>query len=425
VSFESDYVRGAGPDLFRVLIEVEPFDTVAESALQRAVARYLERASRVASPGLAEWIGSFQLLAPGADFDTAFASLSPEQYGASTLTGIDTQRQYLRGLTRRMDALRARRWLGEVPESVANVQLAMAGSTESILALGAAVVPRAEARKKDATWGVWLGALGQWGEQDPSDGFSGFDYSMGGGSLGVDRAFGDEFIGGLNVGYGYSGIEQEGGRGRGDINAVQVSAYGSWLRERGYVDWVLGYARQRYDNRRNVVVDPMSQTASSEHDANVFSAALGGGYRFDVAKFGLEPFARLSYLLLDEEGFSESGAGAANLRVEPRTTNSLVSELGVRAARGYELGRSRLVPYLSAAWKYDYDIDDRTIVSGLVGAPGTAFPLDGRSLDRNAALVGAGVLYFRSGWSASLEYLGEFRGDYQANGIFARFDVSF
>ena len=80
---------------------------------------------------------------------------------------------------------------------------------------------------------------------------------------------------------------------------------------------------------------------------------------------------------------------------------------------------------MSAAWKYDYDVDDRRIVSGLSGAPGTSFTLDGRSLDQHGALTGAGILFLREGWSASLEYLGEFRGDYHANGIFARVGIAF
>jgi outer membrane autotransporter protein len=111
--------------------------------------------------------------------------------------------------------------------------------------------------------------------------------------------------------------------------------------------------------------------------------------------------------------------------VDSRTTNALVSEFGLRVARGVDLGKSKLAPYLSAAWKYDYEIDDRTIVSGLDGAPGTSFPLDGRTLDQNAAMVGAGLLWFRGGWSLSLEYLGEFRGDYTANGLFGRVGMTF
>jgi hypothetical protein len=39
--------------------------------------------------------------------------------------------------------------------------------------------------------------------------------------------------------------------------------------------------------------------------------------------------------------------------------------------------------------------------------------------------VGTGVLFLRDRWTASVEYLGEFRGDYTANGVFARAGFSF
>lgn len=279
--------------------------------------------------------------------------------------------------------------------------------------------------EEQAKYDVWIDGLGQFGDQDGADGFSGFDYAMGGASLGVDRVFGRRFVGGLNAGYSYTDVDVDSGRGSADIQAIQGSLYGTWFTKQGYVEGSLSYARQQYDNRRNVVVGPLSATTSSDHDANVFGTQLGGGYRFDVGGFGLRPFGVLSYLLLDEEGFTESGAGGANLSVKSRTTNSLVSELGLRVARGFEPEAGTFVPYLSAAWKYDFDIDDRTLVGGFTGAPGTSFPVDGRTLDRNGALIGAGLLFFRDRYSASLEYLGEFRGDYSAHGLFARFGFAF
>jgi outer membrane autotransporter protein len=174
-----------------------------------------------------------------------------------------------------------------------------------------------------------------------------------------------------------------------------------------------------------LVVGAIDRTAKSNHDANVFGARLGGGYRFDVAGFGLRPSASFSYVLLDEESFTETGAMAANLVVGSRTTHSLVSELGLRVARAFRPEIGTFVPYLSGAWKYDFNVDDRQIVSGLSGAGGASFPLDGRHIDQSGALAGAGLIFLRDRWSASLEYLGEFRGDYQANGVFARVGMSF
>jgi outer membrane autotransporter protein len=278
---------------------------------------------------------------------------------------------------------------------------------------------------EDAIYDVWLDGLGQFGNQDATDGFSGFNYSMGGGSLGIDRSFGRHFVAGINGGYSFTALDFDAGRGNADIKAASGSLYGTWFTEQAYLDAVVSYARQSYDNERNVVVGPMTSLSRSDHDANMFGATFGGGYRFDLGGFGLRPFLTYSYILLDEQGFTETGAGAANLAVNGRTTNSLVSELGLRAARAFQPEIGAFVPYLSAAWKYDYNIDDRTIISGVAGAPGTAFPLPGARIDQNAALVGAGLLFVRGRWSLSAEYLGEFRGDYTSNGVFARGGFAF
>ena len=130
-------------------------------------------------------------------------------------------------------------------------------------------------------------------------------------------------------------------------------------------------------------------------------------------------------MLIDEDDFSEVDAGAVSLDVDGRKTNSLVSELGLHVSREFRPELGTFAPYLSAAWKYDYAVDDRTIVSGFSGVPGSAFPVDGRNIDKSAALVGAGTLFQRDRWSASLEYLGEYRGDYIAHGVFGRVGFAF
>ena len=109
---------------------------------------------------------------------------------------------------------------------------------------------------------------------------------------------------------------------------------------------------------------PLASTARSDHESNVFGIRLGAGYEIEAASWRLRPFFNLSYVLLDEAGFTESGGGAASLDVEERLTNSLVSELGLRVARAWQTELGTFVPYLSAAWEHDATIDDRSVVSG-------------------------------------------------------------
>ncbi|MEJ2067710.1 MAG: autotransporter outer membrane beta-barrel domain-containing protein, partial [Deltaproteobacteria bacterium] len=134
----------------------------------------------------------------------------------------------------------------------------------------------------------------------------------------------------------------------------------------------------------------------------------------------IQPFVSLHYIYLDEESFRESGAGGVSLRVESRQTDSLVSELGARITRVFRIKNSSLIPEISAAWNYDFDVDDRMITASFAGAPGTSFSVRGQDVEQHGATVGAGLTFIsKGGLSASLKYNGEFRENYQAHGILA------
>jgi len=166
------------------------------------------------------------------------------------------------------------------------------------------------------------------------------------------------------------------------------------------------------------VIGGIRRTADSDHRGDAVSAGIAGGHDFRIDEWELGPFASLQYVYVDEEGFQESGAGSANLRIGGRETDSLVSELGLRVGRTIEVKLGSLVPELSAAWLYDFDIDDRTITASFTGAPGAPFSIRGQDVERHGATVGAGITLVReNGLSIGLKYNGEFREDYLSHGV--------
>jgi outer membrane autotransporter protein len=166
------------------------------------------------------------------------------------------------------------------------------------------------------------------------------------------------------------------------------------------------------------MIGGIRRTADSDHDGDLFSACIAGGHDYNFKGWDIGPFASLQYVYLDEEGFQESGAGSANLTVSGRETESLVSELGMRIGRVIETERGSFVPELSAAWLYDFDIDDRVITASLAGAQSAHFSVRGQDVERCGAIIGAGAtLVGKNGFSVRLKYNGEFREDYLAHGI--------
>jgi len=110
------------------------------------------------------------------------------------------------------------------------------------------------------------------------------------------------------------------------------------------------------------------------------------GFGFDTQLLGLSttPFVTVHYGYLDEESFTENGAGDLGLRVGSRGTDSLIGELGLRT-------RSRLGPFapeFTLAWRQDFAIDDSALNAAFLGAPDARLNLDGRRVERGALRAG-------------------------------------
>jgi outer membrane autotransporter protein len=257
-------------------------------------------------------------------------------------------------------------------------------------------------------------------------GFRDFDYVMGGGALGFDYAFHDRFLAGADFGYASTDVDLDGHRADGNIRSVYGSVYGTAFTERAYVESVLSYGRQRYKNDRAMKIGSIQRQANSRHDGNAFSAVLEGGYGFPVQSWTFQPFASLSYNILDEESVKESGAGALDMRIRSRQTSSLASEVGVRVKRSVAMSKGVLIPEAGAAWQYNFDIDDRRIPTSFSGRPDIGFSIDGRDLGRNRATVDAGVTFVGKGcFSTTIRYNGEFGEKVNAHGVSGQIRFSF
>ena len=158
----------------------------------------------------------------------------------------------------------------------------------------------------------------------------------------------------------------------------------------------------------------------------MIAASLGGGYLISRDSVVLEPFGRLQYVKLDEDSFTESGAGDINQRISSRDTDSLTSEIGMRVSRSFPHAGGRLTTDASVAWLHDFDIDDRTITTSYTGAPTSSFSVPGQDVESNAVTLGLGVAFETSKRvSTSLNYNGEFRDGFSAHGIIGRISYRF
>ena len=408
----------------RVEVEavVESSTRLTENKVEMAVARYVDQIMPSATGELEDYLAVFQSLSRE-DFKKAFAGFSPESYEKSTRTSLDASHAISQTLQKRMGMLRSS---STEPKSSADADsqkhllLAYNGTDIGDL-IGAR--EQAQAQRK---WGLWLDVFGQRGDQETTDGYTGYDYRLTGGALGFDYLFADSFIVGLGLGHSRADVDVDQDAGAGDIESLVGSLYGSFFTERLYVDTALAYGQQDYENTRNIVIGPLLGTAASEHEGTLFSANLGAGYYFPVDHWFWGPFGSLLYTQLDEDGFTEKGAGALNLAVESRTTESLLSWLGLRAGRAFRFDGATFLPEVSLAWLHDFDIDDSVTTAAIAGAPGSSFSIPGQSMETDGVNAGAALsLISKNGYRASLKYGGDFRGSYTAHALYGEIRIEF
>ncbi|MFO7965580.1 MAG: autotransporter outer membrane beta-barrel domain-containing protein [Desulfobacterales bacterium] len=132
----------------------------------------------------------------------------------------------------------------------------------------------------------------------------------------------------------------------------------------------------------------------------------------------LGPFAAFNYLYLDEDDFTESGAGALNLMVDERQTEALFSQIGLVAAGRMTYKNIEVMPELRLAWKHDFEIDEQVITSAYAGAPGVKFSIDSQQIEPNSILMETGgTLFYRNGLSLPIKYTAEFSDGYKSQGV--------
>jgi outer membrane autotransporter protein len=396
---------------------------------QTAIADAIDAIQRAGgSTGLAPFVAQLFTLPDVGSLGSGYDQLSPVSHDNFTLATFDTNRQYTSTFQHRMNAIRSAVYAeNEDPQTAESstespLVLAYNGSNASIGDL----LSRERRARAQLKYGLWLQPLGQWGDQNGKEGQAGYKYGMGGMGGGFDYLLSQNLIAGVGIGYFYTDVNLDQNSGSGRINSFGGSLYGTYFTDRFYLEGVFAYARNKYDDSRNITIGSLQETANSSHYGNAYSGSLEGGYNLRAQEWIFQPFASLGYVYLDEEAFDEEGAGGASLRVDARQTSNLLSGLGLRVGHAFKVDTGSVIPELKASWLHNFDIDNRPITASFTGFPGTAFVVTGKDIENNGASVGAGITYLhKSGITISLDYTGEFWGSYESNGVYGQLRYEF
>jgi uncharacterized protein with beta-barrel porin domain len=271
------------------------------------------------------------------------------------------------------------------PESKAIFGVAMLG-------VGPMGAPAVEADAKSDSWIPWIDGSGIYGDVDGNSNESAFDYTIWGGSLGVDLRLAEHWVLGLAGGYANTDLDFSSRPGDGEVDTYQGALYAGYVDPRFHVGVSGRYAYNDMEGKREIRFGDINRKASADLDGNDYGARFEGGVNLlDIGGIVLQPTTSLNYNHLTQDDVTESGADSLNLALEDYDLDSLVLGVGMRVRGRWKIGEDFwMVPELHGRWLHEFLDTDRLIEARLSGgsASASAFQIQGAELPRDSGSVG-------------------------------------
>jgi outer membrane autotransporter protein len=159
-----------------------------------------------------------------------------------------------------------------------------------------------------------------------------------------------------------------------------------------------------------------SDQLASQYNGGTTQLFGEAGYKLDVNRINLEPFANLAYVDLGTSGFKETG-GASALSVAGTRDGVTFTTLGLHASRALDWSDSGLTARGSLGWRHAFG--DVTPVSSTTFLGGdSSFAIDGVPVAQDSMALEAGIdAVLSRSLTIGLGYTGQFASGARDNGV--------
>lgn len=247
---------------------------------------------------------------------------------------------------------------------------------------------------------VWVRALGQTAHQSERNGIAGYKNNSAGISLGTDALMGDNALIGLAFNWTNLNIHDQKANGKTRVNSYQETLYGAYEFENPlYLHWALGLAYNEYNTERNFFFGNTLLAPSGKYHGWQTGAKAELGYDYlSQPCLHLIPLISLYYSHLALSEYTERGVNTANLQVDNREFNMLLTGAGIKGVMDMPYGRLLYQPEAHLMAYYDWVGDRMQVTSQFVGA-GPSFETIGYKPARSMLNLGGSINIFDdSGW---------------------------
>ncbi|MCU0652101.1 MAG: autotransporter domain-containing protein [Candidatus Omnitrophica bacterium] len=255
-------------------------------------------------------------------------------------------------------------------------------------------------------WEVFASGFGVMGFQSDHDNSVGYESGGGGTQFGFYRKVNDETMLGMLTGYMFDNVRLNENSGSQDINSVRIGPCGKWLRSNLYATGALTYGYHAVKADRKIVVGSLSRQADADYSMHDISPFLEAGYIFRPSKtLEIVPNISLQYDWMHSQSYNESGAGAANLSVNPADSNSLISVLGIRFNGRFDMKSIIFLPEFNVGWQHEYLGRLGNLKALFSSESAGTFTTNANVFDRNAVRAGVAANFIYGKKHNALSFL--------------------
>lgn len=313
---------------------------------------------------------------------------------------VNIARGFGQSVSTRMAQVRAAGNVAGAPEGTDVLAFFPQAQNAGLDAIGSATLSDAQ----DHALSLWGNAFGSF-ISNRGDGTSpGFNQSAGGVIVGGDALVLEDLWLGVSLGYARSKIVGDSSSGSASADNYHASLYANWAPGPWFATADLGLTFSQFQTERPAV------GATAEGRSHMLDTAIGGalGYEFDLGGMSFAPSASLRYDHIASKGYTETGAGLANLTIQDATHHALRIGIGAEASKLFTLNDDLdLEVSASARWEHDLLDTGYTTTQSISGAD---YQVSATDPGRDAAVLGIGTsAVFKDNLTLNLSYDAELR----------------
>lgn len=234
---------------------------------------------------------------------------------------------------------------------------------------------------------------------------------------------GPSYVIGAAAGYARGSLKYAPGSMSGNDSAYQIGAYGQYSMGPLVASVIVDYQFGSLKSTKTITVGTASVSALASTKSHLLTARGTLGANVDAGGIAFRPFAGVEVNRGSINGFTETGAGAANLIVGKIKADRTDLIAGATIARNTGTWR----PYVKGTYRTLIGTAPSTAISAqFVDVAGTGFIVNGRGAGKNEIDVDAGLNWVSDDEGGLfIAYQGTYRNDVTSHGFVAGIRLEF